>query len=597
MIINMRSLSLYSLILCFLVTTITAFNFYPRWENKGTEATLSWDASGYYMYLPAIFIYKDIKKCNFKDSILQKYQPTPEFMQGYVHEKSGNYVMKYSSGLALVSLPFFAVGHLWASSSQIYPADGFSYPYQISIGVGLFLISLIGLYFLRKVLLRYYRDKTVAILLLVYVIGTNYINYSAVDQAMTHSTLFTIYALLLWCTIRFYDTFRWNYAVFIGLLIGLATLIRPTELISVLLPIFWGVISWATLKERYNIIKTQYHKFLVAGLLFCCVVVVQPLYWKYATGDWIVYSYGDQGFSWLKPHIYDYILSYRCGWLRYTPMMVMPFVGLWVFYKNKVNSIPIIGFILLSFYLVTAWDVWDYGGTAGRAMVQYYPILAFPFAALIEKADQKKWSQYILYPGLVFLAYLNVWWVYHAHGGQVQALELSRAYYRAKVGRWTADEEDKKLLDNKFVFRDIPQSPVVIYQNRFENDTSVQIVDLDGNRQIRMYKEAQFSPTFTINQENQFKKWIRVKAKFTCTNKEWNLWRQTQFIVKFYSGDKEIQTNMIRVHRFISDGESKEIYLDTKVPKSFDKVDILFWHADSDKELWIDDLEVITFEN
>ncbi|MFZ1526356.1 MAG: hypothetical protein WAT22_16160, partial [Saprospiraceae bacterium] len=233
----------------------------------------------------------------------------------------------------------------------------------------------------------------------------------------------------------------------------------------------------------------------------------------------------------------------------------------------------------------------------GRAMVQYYPILAFPFAALIEVAGKKKWSQFILYPGLVLLAYLNVWWVYHLHGGQVQALELSRAYYWAKVGRWTANDEDRKLLDNKHVFRDLPQNPVTIYQNSFDNDTSAQIVDIAGNRQIRLNKKTQSYTSLRIEYKNQFKKWIRVKATFTCTNKEWNLWNQTQFIIKFSQGDKEIQTNMIRIHRFISDGESKEIFIDAKLPKSFDKLDILFWHAGSDKELLIDDVEVCTFED
>lgn len=593
----MYPLSRYALIVCFFVSTVVAFTFYPKWKIQGSEATLSWDASGYYMYLPAIFIYKDIKKCTFKDSILQKYRPTPDFQQAYYHEPSGNYVMKYSSGLALVSVPFFAIGHLWASTSGVYPADGFSYPYQASIGIGLFILSFIGLFYFRKVLLRYFKDKTVAIMLLVNVIGTNYINYAAIDQAMTHSTLFTIYVLLLWFTIRFYENYQFKYAVWIGLFTGLATLIRPTELISILLPLFWGIASWQGLRDRINFIYLNYLQYSVAVLLFCCVVAIQPLYWKYATGEWIVYSYGEQGFSWLKPHIYDYTLSYRCGWLRYTPMMVLPFIGIWAYYKNKINTWPVIGFIVLSFYIVTAWDIWDYGGTAGRAMVQYYPILAFPFAALIEAGDQKKWYQFILYPGLVFLAYLNVWWVYHAHAGQVQALELSRAYYRAKVGRWTADDEDKKLLDNKHVYRDMLHNASVVYENNFNSDTSIQIISYKGDKKIRMNKENQFSPTFTIEQKYQFKKWIRINAKFTCTNKEWDLWRQTQFIVKFYNGDKEVQANMIRVHRFISDGETKDIYLDAKLPKSFTRADIIFWHADSDKELWIDDLEVITFDD
>ncbi len=82
---HMGPFSKYALIICIFLVSITAFKFYPKWEKKGTEATLSWDASGYYMYLPAIFIYNDIKKCSFKDSILQKYQPTPDFQQAFLH--------------------------------------------------------------------------------------------------------------------------------------------------------------------------------------------------------------------------------------------------------------------------------------------------------------------------------------------------------------------------------------------------------------------------------------------------------------------------------------------------------------------------------
>ena len=53
---------------------------------------------------------------------------------------------------------------------------------------------------------------------------------------------------------------------------------------------------------------------------------------------------------------------------------------------------------------------------------------------------------------------------------------------------------------------------------------------------------------------------------------------------------------MIRIHPFINGGETKDIYIDAKVPKQFTRVDILFWHAGGDKELWIDNLQVITFD-
>ena len=131
-----------------------AFFYYPKWNKAGTEATLSWDVSGYYMYLPALFIYQDVKQLSFGDSIIRKYYPTPDFQQAFHHAPSGNKVLKYSCGQAVAMLPFFLIGHAIAGVTD-HPSDGFSKPYQVSIGVGMLLYTLIGMYFLYLVLMRY----------------------------------------------------------------------------------------------------------------------------------------------------------------------------------------------------------------------------------------------------------------------------------------------------------------------------------------------------------------------------------------------------------------------------------------------------------
>jgi hypothetical protein len=138
---------------------------------------------------------------------------------------------------------------------------------------------------------------------------------------------------------------------------------------------------------------------------------------------------------------------------------------------------------------------------------------------------------------------------------------------------------------------------VSVYKNNFDQDTSANAVVQDSNHMIKLNKDLQFTEQYFIDRTKDFKKWIRVTALFKCTNKEWDLWRQSQFILRFYEGDKEVQANMIRVHRFINDGESKILYLDAKAPESFTKIGIHVWHADSDKELFIDDLEVISFDD
>ncbi len=590
--------SLWGLVFSFCVILYTAFAFYPRWEQTRTEATLSWDVSGYYMYLPAFFIYQDIKQCSFGDSIIQKYYPSPDFQQVYRHEKSGNVVMKYAMGQSLAMLPGFVMGH-WRAKNSEYPADGFSKPYQQSVGVWLLFFSFLGLYYLRKTLLLFFRDKTVALLLIIYVLGSNYLNYAAIDQGMTHNTLFALYAILIWNTIQFYKSPHLSSAIIIGIATGWATLIRPTEIISLMIPLLWGIIHLSQMKERITFVQTHFYKYFLAAVIFMLIVFLQPLYWKYATGDWIVYSYGDQGFSWLKPHIYDYTLSYRCGWWRFTPIMMLPFLGLYTMYKSKTDySLVLLYFALLSFYVVTAWDVWDYGGTAGRAMVQYYTVLAFPFCHLIEKVESSKWLKYLFWAVTLLLGYLGGWWVYQAHAGEIQPLEMSRAYYWKKVGRWTADEEDKKLLYNRHVYRPTPQNPIIIFSQNFESDTTFNIVEAEGTRKLNLSKAHPHAHIWTLTPDMPLKKWIRLTAEFTCVDKEWDLWKQADWIVRFKNGDKVRQTNSLKVQNFLDTGQTKSIYMDAKIPnKKWDHAEIFFWYTESEKELHVDNLIIETFDN
>ena len=60
---------------------------YPRWDKEKAGATISWDVSGYYIYLPAFFIYGDADKLEFFEEIRKKYKPSPIFDQAY---KTGN---------------------------------------------------------------------------------------------------------------------------------------------------------------------------------------------------------------------------------------------------------------------------------------------------------------------------------------------------------------------------------------------------------------------------------------------------------------------------------------------------------------------------
>src|SRR5256885_64181 len=55
----------YSLI-CILILSYILFRtafMCPRWTFDGTNAVISWDIFGYYLYLPSYFIYDDLTVC------------------------------------------------------------------------------------------------------------------------------------------------------------------------------------------------------------------------------------------------------------------------------------------------------------------------------------------------------------------------------------------------------------------------------------------------------------------------------------------------------------------------------------------------------
>jgi len=61
------SFSKISLWFCFILLSVIALFYYPKWNKETTEATISWDVSGYYWYLPAFLIYDDLKQIGFSN--------------------------------------------------------------------------------------------------------------------------------------------------------------------------------------------------------------------------------------------------------------------------------------------------------------------------------------------------------------------------------------------------------------------------------------------------------------------------------------------------------------------------------------------------
>ena len=375
--------------------------YHSRWDNTQTEAPISWDVSGYYAYLPAIFIHKDLKKLEYLPGIIEQYRPSPSMDQAFKHN-SGNYIFKYSIGQSITYLPGFFIGHLWANQSSKYPSDGYSYPYQFSVYWFALCLGLLGLIVLFSILCNSFGTSTANWTILLLGAGTNLLEYASYTPMMTHISLFTLYVLLIKQSIQYWNSDRKNkQAISIGFLCGLMALIRPTEIISVLIPVLWGIqLSKAGIKQRIKDLSNQLPHLMLAALIGGIILSIQVVYWKIAGGDFIIYSYQDQGFSWFKPHVKNVLISYRKGWLIYTPMMLFGLIGfIFLYKKHRPFFWGTFLFFLVNFYIVSAWDIWWYGGSFGqRALVQSYAIMAFPLAAFVEQLRQRRIQLYLVAP-------------------------------------------------------------------------------------------------------------------------------------------------------------------------------------------------------
>jgi len=602
---NTNTISLITLLILFYVTWRVA-TLYPRWDNAAAEATISWDVFGYYLYLPAYVIYDDLGGLKFVDEIFATYQPAGDFHHA-VAQPDGRYVMKYPIGMALLYFPLFLIGHMVALLSD-FPADGFSRPYQVALSWGSIVYAWIGLALIRKVLLTYVSDKAVAICLGVLVLATNYLNYVSFDGAMPHNYLFAVYAGILLLTMRWHENPSTETAVGIGLLVGLATIIRPIELMAILIPLLWTVKDRETFLEKWEMI--QQRKRDVLGLVIGMIVMgaIQLIYWKIYSGQFFYYSYGEYGFDWLNPHLYHGLLSARKGWLTYTPVMIFALIGfipLYKYYRSLFGAILI--FILINIYVVYSWEVWWYGGSFGsRAMIQAYAVLAIPFAILIEELIKMKsvlWKV-LAFGSMLLCADLNLIQTWQAHDseGGWRADGMTRKYYWKIFGTTRPKKADKKFLDTRHELTKLKGKTLdTLYYNNFEQDTTAfttaQYV-YEGAKSLVLDGAHQFSPTYeralndiaTVNGG-----WIRVSAKTMYTAMEWVEWQQCQFITEFVRDGEVYKRTGVRIQRLANPWQWHSLHYELPIPdkaKPGDKVKVYFWNSTGQQAVYVDDWRV-----
>src|SRR5690349_18012744 len=100
------------------------------------------------------------------------------------------------------------------------------------------------------------------------------------------------------------------------------------------IPFFYQVRSLKDVGNKFVLLWNDRLQIVLAACVFMIPWIPQMIYWKYYTGTFLFYTYGEEGFYFFNPQLFNVLLSYRKGWLVYTPIMVFALIGFF-FMKKK----------------------------------------------------------------------------------------------------------------------------------------------------------------------------------------------------------------------------------------------------------------------
>ncbi|MHC1732386.1 MAG: glycosyltransferase family 2 protein [Bacteroidales bacterium] len=433
--------------------TVTMFSE-KHWKEE--QRVIEWDVISYYAYLPATFIYRDLS-LSFADN----YEGPHKFVVWPDRGPTGRYVIKTSMGLSLLWTPFFLAGHAVAHLSG-NDTGGYSPPYKFFLLLSALFFLTVGLIFLRKILLAGATDKIAALVIAAFVIGTNLFWYTLYQGTMSHVYSFALINAFVWYSIKWHGHSTKPLppstaaSIRLGLLLGIVTLIRPTNIIILIFFLFYGVISAETLRHRFRELVRSYWRLAVIALAALLTWVPQMIYWKEMTGQWLYFSYGsDEQFFFANPAIIKGLFSWRKGLFLYTPLMIFAFAGIIALWRRRSpHALPVTLFVPINIYIIFSWWCWWYGGGFGqRAFIDSYALMALATASLLTPGVYppgtafRRWLNRLTLAAFLLLTSLGIMQNIQYYNGAIHWDSMTKEAYIDSFGRLNPSENFHGLLE------------------------------------------------------------------------------------------------------------------------------------------------------
>jgi len=363
------------------------------------------DGRYYWAFTRSIYFDQNI---DISDEMAHLYSPESNNKPakfGHVAEfahKSKEISRGFSLGISLIWLPLYIVGDgatvVLQSIGIPVVRNGYSDPYQLTVGVGSILFVVSGLIVLSRALRRYFPQKVLIPTLLLVLFTTNLLYYSGLDVLNSHPFAFLLVSILIWSYTRFLEKKETKYLMVQALIVGLLMGNRTQDALFLIIPLLAPLIvflnkfvnlfkNWLFFSKKYFIIFL----FIFLGYLpqFLLLVISQKEFL-------LVPHLSDKTFT-LPIYLIGIFFSTKLGIFFYMPMLLVGIGGLLLLRKKLSSSRNLfLVVILLHFILISSWHGWPQAAYSMRYFISLLPLIAFGIAEVVDRL-QKRYSLGLVY--------------------------------------------------------------------------------------------------------------------------------------------------------------------------------------------------------
>jgi hypothetical protein len=300
--------------------------------DRGEGLVIRCDGHGYYAWLRSLLLDGD---WSF-DNEFDEHNPLGDYVTPRAaRTPRGLRPNQWSVGPACVWAVTVVPGHFGlqacADHGLPWPADGYALPYQLLVGGTTLLVSFAGLGFLYGLCRRYADPGRAALAAGLLSLGSGIVFYGAIEVTMAHSIGPAAVAALAWYWQRTYGSPRPGRWLLVGVLVGLAALMR------------WQLVTFAVLPAGECLLALRRGRpgavlgLALAGLGAVLAFLPQLVAWYVVYGRLFVTPI-TVGHNWMAPDFARVLLDMERGLFYWTPLTLVACLGFLCWFRRPVQA-------------------------------------------------------------------------------------------------------------------------------------------------------------------------------------------------------------------------------------------------------------------